>query len=69
MTIQEETFLFSARLVAWLSEFQTCNLAEEYLPLFFLTEPSIPRKRSIIREVLLNWNLREHVIGRLEGIQ
>ena len=68
MTIQHETFLFSARLTL-VSEFQTCNLAEEYLPLFFLTEPSIPRKRSIIREVLLNWNLREHAIGRLEGIQ
>ena len=48
-----------------ISEFQTCNLAREYLPLFFLTEPSIARKRSIIREVLLNRNLREHAIGCL----
>ena len=57
----------SVRSAVWVSEFQTCNLAKEYLPLFFLTEPSIARKRSIIREVLLNLNLREHAIGCLGG--
>ena len=57
----------SVRSAVWVSEFHTCNLAKEYLPLFFLTEPSIARKRSIIREVLLNLNLREHAIGCLGG--